>query len=137
MGQAPRDPGAPPLLDHAADRLEDLGVPAAMPKITYIEHGGREHRIEVPVGRSVMRGAVDNDIPGIDADCGGECACATCHVYVDAPWLAAIGTPVPGSQEASMLSFAALARPDSRLSCQITVNEALDGLVVRLPEGQH
>jgi 2Fe-2S ferredoxin len=108
-----------------------------MPKITYIEHGGREHRIEVPVGRSVMRGAVDNNVPGIDADCGGECACATCHVYVDATWLDAIGTPVPGSQEASMLSFAALARPDSRLSCQITVNESLDGLVVRLPEGQH
>jgi len=108
-----------------------------MPKITYIEHGGREHRIDVPVGCSVMRGAVDNNVPGIDADCGGECACATCHVYVDAPWLDAIGPPVPGSQEASMLSFAALARPDSRLSCQITVNESLDGLVVRLPEGQH
>lgn len=108
-----------------------------MPKITYIEHGGREHRIEVPVGSSVMRGAVDNNIPGIDADCGGECACATCHVYVEATWLDAIGAPVPGSQEASMLSFAALARPDSRLSCQITVDESLDGLVVRLPEGQH
>jgi 2Fe-2S ferredoxin len=110
---------------------------ADMPKITYIEHGGREHRVEVPLGLSVMRGAVDNNIPGIDADCGGECACATCHVYVDEGWLAAIGTPVPGSQEASMLSFAALAQPNSRLSCQITVSEALDGLVVRLPEGQH
>ena len=54
-----------------------------MPTITYIEHTGREHRVEVPLGLSVMRGAVDNDIPGIDADCGGECACATCHVYVD------------------------------------------------------
>jgi 2Fe-2S ferredoxin len=110
---------------------------AHMPKITYIEYGGREHGVEVPAGRSVMRGAVDNNIPGIDADCGGECACATCHVYVDEAWLAAIGIPVPGSQEASMLSFAALAQPNSRLSCQIEVSEALDGLIVRLPEGQH
>ena len=108
-----------------------------MPKITYIEYGGREHRVDVPLGKSVMRGAVDNNIPGIDAECGGECACATCHVYVDDAWLATTGTPVPGSQEASMLSFAALARPNSRLSCQIPVSEALDGLVVRMPEGQH
>jgi 2Fe-2S ferredoxin len=108
-----------------------------MPKITYIEHSGREHSVEVPLGLSVMRGAVDNNIPGIDADCGGECACATCHVYVQEPWLALLGPPVAGSQEASMLSFAALAQPNSRLSCQIEVTEALDGLVVRMPEGQH
>ncbi len=108
-----------------------------MPTITYIEYGGREHRVEVASGRSVMRGAVDNNVPGIDADCGGECACATCHVYVDESWLTATGLPVPGSQEASMLSFAALARPNSRLSCQIAVTEALDGLVVQMPEGQH
>ena len=108
-----------------------------MPKVTYIEHSGREHTAEVPVGLSVMRGAVDNNIPGIDADCGGECACATCHVYLQEPWLAAIGAPPAGSQEAGMLSFAALAQPNSRLSCQINVTEALDGLVVRLPEGQH
>jgi ferredoxin, 2Fe-2S len=76
-------------------------------------------------------------VPGIDADCGGECACATCHVYVDAAWLGVTGLPEPGSQEASMLSFAALAEPNSRLSCQIEVTEALEGLVVRLPEGQH
>ena len=108
-----------------------------MPKITYVEHGGLEHLVEVPHGSSVMRGAVDNGIPGIDADCGGECACATCHVYVDPGWLAVTGAPAAGSQEASMLSFAALARPNSRLSCQIRVSEALDGLIVRLPEGQH
>ena len=108
-----------------------------MPRITYIEHNGREHRVEVAPGRSVMRGAVDNNIPGIDADCGGECACATCHVYVDPDWLGVTGTPQPGSQEASMLSFAALAEANSRLSCQIEVTEALDGLIVRLPEGQH
>jgi 2Fe-2S ferredoxin len=81
-----------------------------MPKVTYIEYNGKEHPVELPVGRSVMRGAVDNNIPGIDADCGGECACATCHVYVDAAWLAKTGLPVPGSSEASMLSFAALAQ---------------------------
>ena len=108
-----------------------------MPMITYIEYSGREHQVEVPVGLSVMRGAVDNNIPGIDADCGGECACATCHVYVDDSWLAVTGRPPEGSQEASMLSFAALAEPNSRLSCQLKVSEALDGLVVRLPEGQH
>jgi ferredoxin, 2Fe-2S len=108
-----------------------------MPRITYIEHGGREHRVEVPPGLSVMRGAVNNNIPGIDADCGGECACATCHVYVEEGWLGATGFPPPGSQEATMLSFAALARPNSRLSCQITVTEALDGLIVHMPEGQH
>ena len=108
-----------------------------MPKITYAEHGGREHRVEVASGLSVMRGAVDNNIPGIDADCGGECACATCHVYVDPAWLDKTGLPVPGSQEASMLSFAATAEPNSRLSCQIKMREELDGLIVRMPEGQH
>jgi 2Fe-2S ferredoxin len=108
-----------------------------MPRTTYIEYGGWEHHIEVPEGLSMMRGAVDNNIPGIDADCGGECACATCHVYVEAAWLNATGLPVPGSQEASMLSFAALAQPNSRLSCQIKVSKALDGLIVRMPEGQH
>ena len=108
-----------------------------MPKVTYIEFNGTAHEVEVPVGMSVMRGAVSNGVPGIDADCGGECACATCHVYVDAAWLDRTGLPVPGSQEAAMLSFAAVAEPNSRLSCQITVTPALDGLVVRMPEGQH
>jgi len=108
-----------------------------MPKVTYIEHNGTEHSVDVPVGLSVMRGAVDNNIPGIDADCGGECACATCHVYVDAAWLDKTGLPQPNSQEASMLSFAAVTQPDSRLSCQIGMTEALDGLIVRMPEGQH
>jgi ferredoxin, 2Fe-2S len=108
-----------------------------MPRITYIEHNGIEHTIDVAVGRSVMQGAVDNNLPGIDADCGGECACATCHVYVDAAWLGIVGLPPAGSQEASMLSFAAVAQPDSRLSCQIRVTPGLDGLVVRMPEGQH
>ncbi|HEV2333917.1 MAG TPA: 2Fe-2S iron-sulfur cluster-binding protein [Stellaceae bacterium] len=108
-----------------------------MPKVTYIEYNGREHMVDVPVGRSVMRGAVDNNIPGIDADCGGECACATCHVFVDPEWLPMTGLPVPGSQEASMLSFAAVTQDNSRLSCQIKMREDLDGLIVRMPEGQH
>jgi ferredoxin, 2Fe-2S len=110
---------------------------APVPKIIYVEFSGREHQVEVPLGLSVMRGAVDNNIPGIDADCGGECACATCHVYVDEAWLGKIGLPPDGSQEATMLSFAALAEPNSRLSCQIKVSDELDGLVVRMPEGQH
>jgi 2Fe-2S ferredoxin len=106
-----------------------------MPTVTYIEHNGTAHKIEVAIGQSVMQGAVDNNVPGIDADCGGECACATCHVFVDEAWLAKTGTP--SEQEASMVSFAATAQPNSRLSCQITVTEALDGLVVRMPEAQH
>jgi len=106
-----------------------------MPKITYIEHNGAEHPIEVPVGLSVMQGAVNNNVPGIDADCGGECACATCHVYIEPEWLDKTGTP--NAQEASMLSFAAVTQDNSRLSCQIKVTEALDGLVLRMPEGQH
>jgi 2Fe-2S ferredoxin len=108
-----------------------------MPKVTYIEYNGTAHLVVVPVGLSVMRGAVNNNVPGIDADCGGECACATCHVYVDPAWLDKTGTPVPGSQEASMLSFAAEAEFNSRLSCQIAMREELDGLVVRMPQGQH
>lgn len=108
-----------------------------MPRVTYIEFNGTVHRVEVPLGLSVMRGAVNNGVPGIDADCGGECACATCHVYVDPAWLDKIGTPEPGSMEASMLGFAAVAEPNSRLSCQIAMRDELDGLVVRMPDGQH
>lgn len=108
-----------------------------MPKITFIEHNGTPHTVEATDGKSVMQAAVDNNVPGIDADCGGECACATCHVYIDPAWLDRIGLPAAGSQEASMLSFAAVTQPDSRLSCQLQVTSALDGLIVRMPEGQH
>ncbi|MFT5390551.1 MAG: 2Fe-2S ferredoxin [Gammaproteobacteria bacterium] len=108
-----------------------------MPTITYIEHDGTPHNVDVAVGNTVMDGAFDNNVPGIDADCGGECACATCHVYIDSAWIEAVG-PIPtGSTEESMLSFAAVTEETSRLSCQIPVTEALDGLVVRMPEGQH
>ena len=106
-----------------------------MPKITYIEHNGTSHTIEVRSGLSVMEGAVKNNIPGIDADCGGACACATCHVYVDEAWTAKTGAP--SAMEESMLDFASEVLPSSRLSCQIKVTDALDGLVVRMPENQH
>jgi len=106
-----------------------------MPKITYIEHNGTEHVIEVDTGLSVMEGAVKNSIPGIDADCGGACACATCHVYVDPDWFDKTGQA--GEMEKSMLDFAEDVRDNSRLSCQIEVSDNLDGLVVRMPESQH
>jgi 2Fe-2S ferredoxin len=102
-----------------------------MAKITYIEHDGTEHVVEVKNGLSVMEGAIRNNVPGIDADCGGACACATCHVYVDDAWAAKVGGPE--SMEEDMLDFAFDVRPTSRLSCQIRVRDELDGLVVRTP----
>ena len=106
-----------------------------MAKITYIEHDGTEHVVDVKTGLSVMEGAVRNNIPGIDADCGGACACATCHVYVDDAWLPKTGEK--SAMEESMLDFADNVTETSRLSCQIPVNDALDGLIVRMPESQH
>ena len=106
-----------------------------MPKITYIENTGTEHHMEVPVGKTVMEGARDNNVPGIVADCGGACACSTCHVYVDAAWTGRL--PEKSSMEADMLDFAM--EPDaatSRLSCQIKVDDSMEGLVVRVPESQ-
>ena len=106
-----------------------------MPKITYIEHSGKEHVVDAPVGQTVMEAAVKNAVPGIDADCGGACACATCHVYVDDAWTGKTGKS--SSMEDSMLDFANEVEPNSRLSCQIKVTAELDGLVVRLPASQH
>jgi 2Fe-2S ferredoxin len=106
-----------------------------MPKITYVEFKGTEHVIEVKTGLTVMEGAVKHNVPGIDADCGGACACATCHVYVDPAWTDKVGAP--SAMEESMLDFAENVEPNSRLSCQIKVTDALDGLVVRMPESQH
>jgi len=106
-----------------------------MPKITYIEFDGTEHTVEVRNGLTVMEGAIKNNVPGIDADCGGACACATCHVYVDEAWRAKTGTA--STMEESMLDFAQNVEPNSRLSCQIKVTDALDGLIVRMPEEQH
>lgn len=106
-----------------------------MAKITYIEHNGAEHVVDVKTGLSVMEGAVKNNVPGIDADCGGACACATCHVYVDQDWLAKTGDR--SAMEESMLDFAEGVEPNSRLSCQIKVTDELDGLRVTMPESQH
>ena len=106
-----------------------------MAKITYIEHDGTEHVIDVKNGLSVMEGAVKNNIPGIDADCGGACACATCHVYVDDAWKSKTGEK--SAMEESMLDFAENVEENSRLSCQIKVTDELDGLIVRTPASQH
>jgi 2Fe-2S ferredoxin len=106
-----------------------------MAKITYVEHNGTEHAIDVKNGLSVMEGAVKNNIPGIDADCGGACACATCHVYVDQEWLSKTGER--SAMEESMLDFAEGVEENSRLSCQIKVTDELDGLRVTMPESQH
>jgi len=105
-----------------------------MAKVTYIESDGTDHDVDVDPGLSVMEGAIRNGIPGIDADCGGSCACATCHVYVDPNWIEAVGTP--NATEADLLDFAEDVRDNSRLSCQIAVSPDLDGLVVRIPARQ-
>ena len=106
-----------------------------MSKITFIEPDGTEQTVEVAVGWSVMEGAVKNLVPGIDADCGGACACATCHVYVDPAWLAEL--PPKAEMEETMLDFAQDVAPNSRLSCQLRVTAGMDGLIVRVPESQH
>ena len=106
-----------------------------MAKITYVEHGGKEHVVDVPNGLTVMEGARDNGIPGIEADCGGACAWSTCHVYVDPAWVDHL--PARESMEQDMLDFAW--NPDpvrSRLTCQLKVSDKLDGLRVQMPEKQ-
>lgn len=105
-----------------------------MPKVTYIQPDGRRSEVEARLGASVMETAIDNDVEGIVAECGGACSCATCHVYVDPEWLAKLAPPDP--QEDGMLDCVLDRRPNSRLSCQIEVREDLDGLVVQVPEAQ-
>jgi 2Fe-2S ferredoxin len=105
-----------------------------MPKITYISFDGISSTVDVPVGQSVMEGAVKNNIVGIDALCGGSCNCATCHVYVDPSWMERVGPRNAGEND--MIEFAIDAKENSRLSCQIMVTESLDGLVVRMPKQQ-
>jgi 2Fe-2S ferredoxin len=106
-----------------------------MAKITYIQHSGKSHTQEVPNGLTVMEGARDNNIPGIEADCGGACACSTCHVYVDPDWVGKL--PARQAMEEDMLEFAYEPDPErSRLTCQLKVTDALDGLVVQMPERQ-
>ena len=105
-----------------------------MAKITFIEAGGKEHEVEAEEGQSVMQAAVNNLIPGILAECGGFASCATCHAYIDEPWLGKL--PPPDVSEEGMIECAFHVRPSSRLTCQLQVTPALDGLVVRLPVSQ-
>ena len=105
-----------------------------MPKITYIEHNGKTNTIEVASGLSVMEGAVQNNIPGIDADCGGSMACATCHVYVKEEWFNKLPKKEDGEED--MLDMAFEPKKNSRLSCQITISNELDGLIVNIPSKQ-
>ena len=103
-----------------------------MPKITYITQDNQSHTIEVQNGLTVMEGAVQNDIPGIDADCGGSMACATCHVYVKEDWFNKVPSKTEGEDD--MLDQAYEPKKNSRLSCQLIISDELDGLIVNLPE---
>ena len=105
-----------------------------MPKITYIEHSGKSHVVEVPNELSVMEGAIQINIPGITADCGGACACATCHVYVDEKWFDKLKTKDEAEQD--MLDMAFEPNKFSRLSCQISVSNELEGMIVKIPSKQ-
>jgi ferredoxin, 2Fe-2S len=105
-----------------------------MPKLTIIAYDGTPFEIDAQAGSTVMENAVRNSVPGIEAECGGACACATCHVYVDDAWIETVGPPE--AMEEDMLDFAFEVRPTSRLSCQIKMTPALDGVIVRVPEKQ-
>jgi 2Fe-2S ferredoxin len=119
----------PRTSDRALEEMRDMA------KITYIEHNGTEHVVDVANGLTVMEGARDNNIPGIEADCGGACACSTCHVYVHPDWFGKL--PEIDPMEEDMLEFAYEPDPErSRLTCQLKVTDALDGLVVQMPEKQ-
>jgi 2Fe-2S ferredoxin len=106
-----------------------------MPRVTFITFSGDNHTLDVPAGTTLMRAATDHGVPGIDGDCGGQCACATCHLFVEPQWLALL--PPRSAREDDMLDFTSDPRPNSRLGCQIPLTDALDGIVVRLPQGQH
>lgn len=105
-----------------------------MGSITFIEHNGNQHQIDIEEGKSVMQLAMDNGVPGIDADCGGACACGTCHVIVDKNWVSAISNA--NDEENQMLDMTPEKSDTSRLSCQISATYAMDGMVVRIPEFQ-
>jgi len=105
-----------------------------MPRITFISHDGREQEVEAAAGVSVMQVAVDNYIDGILAECGGACSCATCHCFVDEPWLSKL--PPADPLELQMIECALDPQPNSRLSCQLVISDELDGLIVRLPARQ-
>lgn len=106
-----------------------------MAKVTYIENNGTEHTIDVPNGTTLMEAAVKQGIPGIDGDCGGACACATCMVYVPEEWAGKL--PEVETMEETMLDFCERREDNSRLSCQLVASDALDGIRVQMPESQH
>jgi ferredoxin, 2Fe-2S len=109
-----------------------------MPIITYIQHDGVHREVDLPNGDSIMEGAVRDMIPGIDADCGGQCICATCHVFVDPAWIDKANALSPASdKERDMLNFVDASASNSRLACQIRMQDDLEGLVVHMPAGQH
>jgi len=105
-----------------------------MVKITFIDSDGTARTVEGEVGSTLMETAINNGVPGIEAECGGACACSTCHVYIDEVWREKVGAPSP--MEEDMLDFAYGVQPNSRLSCQIKVSEEFEGLVVRTPDRQ-
>jgi 2Fe-2S ferredoxin len=105
-----------------------------MPKITFVEHSGKTHQVDAGVGENLMQIAQNNKIGGILGDCGGNCACATCHVYIDAPWTDKVEPPHPSEKD--MIECVIAPEATSRLGCQVLVTADLDGLVVRLPESQ-
>ena len=106
-----------------------------MPEVIYVEHDGTRHQIEVPIGTSIMHGAVNLMVPGIEGDCGGLCACATCHVYIPKGWAEQCG--IQSELEANMIQFAFNVDDRSRLSCQIKMSDELSGLIVYMPERQY
>jgi 2Fe-2S ferredoxin len=105
-----------------------------MPNIVFVEFNGKHHSVDAKEGDSVMNAATNHMVPGILADCGGNCACATCHVYIEEPWSGKI--PPPSKEEKEMIDCALHVTTHSRLSCQVTITAALEGLVVNLPESQ-
>jgi 2Fe-2S ferredoxin len=108
-----------------------------MIKVTFVAHDGRRFPVEIGEGLTARDAALFNDVPGIDGDCGGQCACATCHVYVDPLWIDRVGHLADGSMESDLLQFAEGATTESRLACQITLEPHLNGIVLNIPEQQY
>lgn len=106
-----------------------------MPRIIFIDPNGREHGVDAALGQSVMRAAVSAQVPGIEALCGGNCVCATCHAYIEAPWYDSF--QAPDDTEKAMIEYTSQPEANSRLTCQLTVTSAHEGLVIRLPASQH
>lgn len=132
-----KDSAIPALPDSAGDLCQKpaYGSVKAMLSVTFIDHEGESQTVKVREGCSVMEAARNGGVAGINAECGGLCACATCHVYVDSAWTEAVGPA--GQDETDMLEFSAGLKENSRLSCQIKMNALLDGLVVHTPVSQH